>query len=354
MYFCRNPSTAGRSGRRLCVAATLLAFVGALLFMAGLALVLMGLDAPSTDSLKSYEKAVEGFDADVTKAWLPAVLDVTPEKSEDISTLLHRDTRAVNLVGANTEFAPQAASSFITRSTLIDTGSAREKYRFDFSLSKTPKFSLDPDGYEEFEKDVECDTSPKCTGPEMLDKCRVLYGGSASYLTKVPIDDCKQRQVCGVCQYKKFLSNFCVVVKRSEEADERGTFVKDNKLLSCQYPFDGKTNAYNNEKFTDPVNVTVMIDDDPYIVAQRLTKGTMDFNIPDQSTLRRTIGIILFIFSGAPIAISMILFYKLYRAVEEAKGGEGDRLYSPHEGSEHSIATAKEASGEVAQIQNQP
>jgi hypothetical protein len=100
--------------------------------------------------------------------------------------------------------------------------------------------------------------------------------------------DCRLGLDCGHCEYQQSVSDLCFVIQWSALSGWSG----DETVSSCTYPFLPTGQGYADSDAG--ATLTLRAADDPYIVLQRMTRGTLELDDTGNSVRSRGRGLILF------------------------------------------------------------
>lgn len=156
-------------------------------------------------------------------------------------------------------------------------------------------------------KEVECEISYSsvcgsrtcCTDKSMTDRCNSVYSNSnAAFITNNQI--CGLGRVCGECEYDEHVASVCMVVTFSTSAG----WVRDPSMSSCFYPFEPTDQKY--AEGGGGAMIFIRSSDDPFIVLQKLSKGTMELDATNEKDRSSGRGILLCGIVAFLILVSLI------------------------------------------------
>ena len=294
----------GRAGKALCGCICTLVLGGPILIIVGI--LMLTVENTRKSDVAAYNKVAEEYNTSIGRAMTPAYFSINGGQSRAMSY----NTVRVPIEG-NTEGVTSALSSLVSGYAPTQSSSFVDTARFTFSLSyNATSFNAEIPTKSTGSESIRCDRVNDCTAATMSDICRSKRGSSASYNG----GRCSYRSSCGECRYSAYLSEACVVVSGGEGGAQ---FVRDSRLASCFYPFDGSVSSYKyGSSTTADIAVTVRHASDPLIALERITKGSRDFGVTeeDQKSVGRAaliIGIVLLLGS---VALCVCLFF-MVRAV---------------------------------------
>ena len=129
-----------------------------------------------------------------------------------------------------------------------------------------------------------CGTRSCCTPSAMQSKClTVRHPSSSSAINFVATEaTCFLGETCGKCEYNQFISSVCFVLVW----DSALGWVRDTTKNSCLFPFDLEGQLYADPN--EGANIFLRLSNDPFIIMQELTSGTM--TLAETKTMERSGG----------------------------------------------------------------
>ena len=318
MFFC-SFGVLDRVGRSICGCAFTMLIAGPILIIVGIVL-LFGKNNHA-DMVGDFNAVVRAYNSSITAQLMPG--NFTPD-TDYVARHLRTATRAVKVTGETKDIL-SAESSVLELSYSNDMEPQNQRRFLTFRLNATNSgpFNVVPDAYKQKSERLSCDDSRGCSATQMRDICYNKRGNSGTTYTHDGVGRCNFRSTCGTCSYKAYLSDVCIVM-----AGASAPFYPAH--TSCFYPFKNEQhdNKYENDRYSNYVGVTVMHTSDPYIAAQRLTEGSMNFG-PNEKQ-QRLMGFVLLGIGAACVIFCLLMCYCLYRIVQSAVGGGDQKHYHHH------------------------
>jgi hypothetical protein len=152
-----------------------------------------------------------------------------------------------------------------------------------------------------------CGTSTCCTATEMQRQCVAIVRekSKTSEVNFIPNGaDCRLGLNCGECGYWQSVSDLCFVLRWSALNGWSG----DTEKGSCVYPFLPTGQGYSDSDAG--ATLTLRAADDPFIVLQALTEGTLQLDDDGSRVRSQGRGLILFGSLALLLAASIVLLAK--------------------------------------------
>jgi hypothetical protein len=277
VFGCMNPVELFKEGTQaikgLMICVCILIFGGPILFIIGI----VTLAAPNTREadLTEYNNAVKAFDSSViSNAWTSGTIGGQPFTLQ--SPAITFSGTQTGIEAATSRFAEATISSAVS-SVSYNVASVTS-----FSRTVTPSLTRTTS--------MTC-TSSICTGSGSNCRCylnqmnvRCKQIAANGNVVNVP-SVCDKGQSCGQCQFQAYLRVYSAVEAGGAESPS---------LQSAFYPFSADAQSYSGGT-SSPATFSARLysSKDPFIAAQRITKGDMDFGITAEQ--QRAMGIALMV-----------------------------------------------------------
>ena len=150
-----------------------------------------------------------------------------------------------------------------------------------------------------------CGSRTCCSYESMKKKCRDSLLSSSSFEFIQNANVCNLDVMCGSCNYVEYVTSVCLVIDWTIEAGWK----RSTKLSSCLYPFNAGTQSY--AEGNSGAMVYLRSSDDPFIVLQKYSEGTMKLRETDEDQRNGGRGILLCGILVLVVLISLLVMLRV-------------------------------------------